>query len=260
MFSPLSTTAYGTLSFNTTTGTFTFTVDRGAIDASGAPQTVSFTVTATTPLGTDTDTVFINIALCVLRGTLIETEGGLRPVEDLKPGDRVTTVDSGPQPIRWVGSRLLSAAEFAQKPELRPIRINAGALGAQMPHRDLIVSPQHRILLTGWKAELFFGQPEILVPAKGLVNDQSITIAHDLDRVEYFHVLFDRHEIMITNGAPTESFFPGDYVLDQMGAAIIAELRALFPELVDAPEKFGSSARLSIKPAEAAALRHRILQ
>ena len=254
-FSALSTTAYGTLSFNTTTGQFTFTINKAAVIASGSSQTVTFTVTGNDGGGTsDTDTVRINIAICVQRGTRIETASGPVPVERLAPGDMAMTRDSGLQPVRWVGSRVLNAAQLARAPELRPIRIRAGALGPDSPDRDLLVSPQHRVLLTGWKAELHFGETEILVPAKSLVNDLGIVVAHDIDRVEYFHVLFDRHEIMTTNAAPTESFFPGTFVMDAMDRAVTAELHALFPRLAEDPEGFGPSARFSVRPAEAAVL------
>lgn len=253
--SALSTTQFGTLSFNTTTGEFTFTIDKAAVIASGSDQTVTFTITGYDGSDSDTDTVTINIAICVQRGTLIETGHGPVAVEDLAPGDMVQTRDSGLRPVRWIGSRRMNAAQLALAPELRPIRIAAGAIGPDIPDRDLLVSPQHRVLLTGWKAELYFGEPEILVPAKSLVDDCTIVIARDVEDVEYFHVLFDRHEIMLTNGAPTESFFPGAYVLDALDRAVSEELYAIFPELAADPERFGPAARMSVKHSEAAVLR-----
>ncbi|MBM1813813.1 Hint domain-containing protein [Pseudosulfitobacter pseudonitzschiae] len=254
-FSALSTNKYGTLSFNTRTGQFTFTINQAAVIASGSSQTVEFTVTGFRGLNSDADRVVINIAICVLRGTRIDTAGGRVAVEDLKVGDQVRTLDSGCQPIRWLGSRRLTRRDLDRAPDLRPIRLAAGALGPRCPDEALVVSPQHRVLVTGWKAELHFGQPEVLVPAKSLVNDLDITIAHDLDDVEYFHVLFDHHEIMVTNGAPTESFFPGDYVMDAFDQPVRDELAALFPALFTDPAGFGPAARSSVKVAEAAVLR-----
>lgn len=259
-FGALSTSSYGQLtSANTATGEFTFTIDKAAVIASGSDQTVTFTITGVDERGdatvADIDTVTINIAICVQRGTLIETVEGRVAVEDLEPGNRVKTLDSGYQPIRWIGSRVMGAADLALEPELRPIRLSAGALGEGTPDRDLLVSPQHRVLVTGWKAELYFGQPEILVPAKALVNDHDIRIAHDVDEVEYFHVLFDKHEIMLTNGALTESFFPGDYVLDELDSRVQAELQAIFPHLAAGSGRFGAAARASIKPSDAIILR-----
>ncbi len=255
-FSALSTPAYGSLSVNNVTGQFTFSINKAAVIASGSDQTVEFTITGFRGGNQDADRVIINIAICVQRGTMIDTEHGPVAVEDLKPGARALTLDSGYQPVRWIGSRRLGAADLHLAPELRPIRLAAGSLGPGSPKRDLLVSPQHRVLVSGWKAELYFGQPEILVPAKSLVNDCDIRIAHDVEDVEYFHVLFDRHEIMVTNGAPTESFFPGDYVLDELNPGILAELRAIFPDLMDQPHRFGAAARPSVKPVDAVVLRH----
>lgn len=255
-FSALSTSAYGTLSFNTSTGQFTFTINKAAVIASGSDQTVRFTVTGSSGLTQDADQVVINIAICVQRGTRIKTMQGCMAVEDLEIGDRILTLDSGYQPIRWIGSRLIGRDELDLSPELRPIRFRAGALGPDMPDQDLLVSPQHRVLMSGWKAELHFGHSEILVPAKSLVNDRDITIDHEIEALEYFHVLFDQHEIMLTNGVATESFFPGDYVLDELASPVREELGKIFPELIANPDEFGSSARLCIKPAVATVLQH----
>jgi VCBS repeat-containing protein len=254
-FSALSTTQFGTLSVNTSTGRFTFTINQAAVIASGSNQTVEFTVTGSRGFNSDADRVVINIAVCVLRGTRIDTARGRVAVEALEVGDRVQTLDSGYQPVRWLGSRRLGRRDLENAPELRPIRLARGALGAQCPDQALVVSPQHRVLVSGWKAELHFGQSEVLVPAKCLVNDLDITIAHDLEDVEYFHILFDRHEIMVTNGALTESFFPGDYVLDALDQPVRDELAALFPALLADPDGFGPAARASVKVTEAAVLR-----
>lgn len=252
-FSVTSGGAFGNLSFDAATGAFTFTIDRAAVFGSGADQTVELSVTGTDSQGTDTDTVFINLTICVARGTLIETEAGPVPVEDLRIGDRVRTVEGAAQPIRWVGCRRIAARELLADASLRPVRIAAGALGENRPARDLTVSPQHRILLDDWRAELFFGAPQVLVPAKGLVNDTTIRTLHDTDGVDYFHVLFDRHEIMLTEGLPTESFHPGDYALRELGGATRDELFRMFPELIDgagAPE----TARMVLRPWECALL------
>lgn len=222
--------------------------------ASGSDQTIEFTVTGYYRGFGDNDRAVINIAICVQRGTLIETALGPVAVEDLETGTRVKTLDSGPQPVRWIGARRLRPVDFLRAPELRPIRIGAGALGPGCPAQDLLVSPQHRVLVSGWKAELYFGQLEILVPAKALVNDHDIRIAHDVEDVEYFHVLFDRHEIMLTNGAPTESFFPGAYVLGDLDRGIQEELHAIFPHLEDDFANFGPPARVSVRPRDAAVL------
>jgi VCBS repeat-containing protein len=244
---------YGDLEYDPATGEFEFHVDREAILASGSDQTIVISVTGRDSQGTDTDTIIINVTICVARGTLIDTETGPVPVEDLRIGDRVCTLDGPARPVRWIGCRHVSAAELAADPSLRPVRIAAGAFGPGQPGRDLTVSPQHRILLDDWRAELFFGAAQVLVPAKGLVNDLTIRIDHAAPGVDYFHVLFDRHEIMLTEGLPTESFHPGEYALRDLAEDTRAELFRLFPDLArgtGAPE----TARMVLRPWETALL------
>lgn len=223
-FSALSTTTYGSLSYNTTNGTWAFTIDKSALFASHSDQTVSFTVTGTQAFFSNTDTVNIKLLICVARGTLILTPEGPVPVEALEAGDLVTTADGRQEALRWIGSRRVSAGELSADPALRPILIPRDALGDGVPGRDLLVSPQHRVLVSGWRSELFFGEREVLVPAKALVNDRDIRTGDWSAGVEYFHLLLDRHEIILTEGAPTESFHPGRYTISALGAAVQAEL------------------------------------
>ena len=254
-FGPLSTTQWGTLSFNTVTGTFTFTINRAAVFASGSDQTVTFTVAGRSGTSTDTDTIRINILICLARGTLVATPRGEVPVEELGPGDLVLTADGRAEAVRCAGSRRLGAAELAADPALRPVRIAAGAFGPGRPARDLRVSPQHRVLLTGWHAELLFGQPRVLVPAKGLRDDRAIR-TDEADEVEYFHLLFDRHEIILTEGLPTESFYPGPHSLAELDAPVREELFRLFPGFAEEQAPF-DPAEPGLRPWEARLLARR---
>jgi hypothetical protein len=162
------------------------------------------------------------LVICVARGTLIHTPAGGVPVERLSEGDLVLTLDAGPQPIRWIGSRRVEATG-----RNAPIRIRAGALGNL---RDLWVSPNHRMLLRGPRAELLFGEPEVLVAAKHLVNDGSIRVDPRAE-IEYFHFLFDAHHIVWAEACPTESLFPGTEALKAVDPEAHAEIVELFPEL-----------------------------
>lgn len=173
---------------------------------------------------------------CFARGTLIETGQGPLPVEELAPGMLVVTRDNGLQPVRWIGSRVLCSKTLDTSPNLRPIRIAAGALGKGLPLRDLIVSPQHRILVRSKIALKMFGTPEVLVAAKQLLQINGIDIADDMPAVEYFHFLFDQHEIVLSEGAETESLYTGPEALKSVGRQAQAEIFALFPELRDRPE------------------------
>lgn len=185
------------------------------------------------------------IPICFARGTLIETPDGPRYIETLREGDLVTTLDNGPQPIRWIGSR-----KFPGTGVNAPVRFRAGVLGNV---RELRVSQNHRMLIRGAQAELLFGQPEVLVAAKHLVNGTTITIAPQ-DRVEYFHFLFDRHEIVFAECCASESLFPGQQTLRNVDDAARDEIIAHFPELAlsDADTR---TSRLSLRGHEARALR-----
>lgn len=159
---------------------------------------------------------------CFVAGTLIETANGPLRIEQLRPGDLVPTADSGPQPVSWVGSSVIGGRE-----EFAPIRIKAGTLGAE---RDVFVSPQHRVLVTGWQAQLFFGEDEVLIPAKSLINGTTIG-AIPCDIVRYVHVLFEGHQLVTTSGLVSESFYPGRTALNDMDRAAANEVFTLFPEL-----------------------------
>jgi Hint domain len=170
---------------------------------------------------------------CFTPGTLISTPAGDRPVEDLAPGDLVMTRDNGPQPLRWIGRVALSPDHLAARPEHRPVSIAPGALAFGVPTRTLRLSPQHRVLVTGWKAELLFGQVEVLVPATALRNDRNIRTDHSADGIAYLHLLFDRHEIIFAEGAEVESLHAPWFARTPHTAALHAELAALFPDIFD---------------------------
>jgi Hint domain len=231
-------------------GTFSFDIDRAAVFASDANQTVSFTILGTSGGQSDDDQVSVTLLICVARGTEIRTANGRRPVETLQPGDWIPTLDNGSQPIRWIGSRLLEAEELRRNPQWHPIRIKAGALGRGRPRRDLRVSPQHRVLLSDWRAQLFFGVDEILVPAKGLVDGQKIRWEQEDSEIEYFHILFDTHQVIYTEGSLTESFHPTGFSLRGVDPEARAELLALFPELDEDDGTYGPAAKYVAKVQE----------
>ena len=167
----------------------------------------------------------------VTRGTLIETDCGPMAIEELQRGDRVETMDHGFQPIRWIGARRLLAEELLAYPKLLPIRIQAGALGAGLPEQDVLVSPQHRILIASTIAERMFGMREILVPARQLLSVKGIEVAEDVTFVEYYHLLFDRHQIIFAAGAPMETLFTGPEALKSISAEAQEEIFQILPQL-----------------------------
>lgn len=169
--------------------------------------------------------------VCFGSDALIATPFGQVAAGDLALGDLVETRDVGPQAIRWIGTRTLDAATLAAHPRLRPIRIRKGALGAGLPHADLIVSPQHRMLVRSRIAQKMFGAPEVLVAARQLCQVEGIDVAEDLASVTYVHFLFDAHQIVLANGAESESLFTGAEALKSVGPAARAEIFAIFPDL-----------------------------
>ncbi|QLQ19270.1 MAG: Hint domain-containing protein [Exiguobacterium profundum] len=198
----------------------------------------------------------MEIVPCFTPGTLIATDQGRLPVEELSEGDRVLTRDNGFQEVRWVGRRSLGALDLAQNPDLRPVLIRRGAFGENVPERDMVVSPNHRMLMAGVRTELWFGEHEVLAAAKHLVNGASIQQINPL-RTTYVHFLCDRHEVVLSDGAWSESFQPGDQSLKGMGEEQRQEIYALFPELRDRAglDAYGA-ARRSLKGHEARILRH----
>jgi hypothetical protein len=189
--------------------------------------------------------------ICFTPGTLIATPNGQKTVESLKEGDKIITRDNGIQEIRWGGSRTLNGPELRKTPHLRPILIKAGSLGENQPERDMMVSPQHRMLVSNEQTSLYFDEHEVLVAAKHLVNHGGVQWVDTL-RTTYIHFLFDKHEIVLANGAWTESFQPGDYSLDGLGNSQRSEIYDLFPELQKTESRDSyQAARRSLKRHEA---------
>jgi len=174
--------------------------------------------------------------VCFASGTRIMTRGGEVPVEKLQVGFDVLTLDNGYQTLRWIGGRSLHAADLAAYPDLRPIRIRAGALGLRQPDTDLIVSPQHRVMVRSKVAERMFGKAEVLVAAKQLLALEDVEVADDLTEVTYWHFLFDAHQVVFSNGALTESLFTGREALKAVGSEARREILEIFPNLAADPE------------------------
>jgi hypothetical protein len=161
---------------------------------------------------------------CFVQGTLIATPKGEKPIEYLKPGDLVLTRDNGVQDIRWIGSRHIGWNTLQSNPHLKPVVIRWGALDWGAPANDLFVSPNHRILVRDENGD------EVLAAAGQLVGNDGIEEV-DAMGVTYFHMMFERHEVILSDGMWTESFQPSDYALGTVGNAARAEILALFPEL-----------------------------
>lgn len=170
---------------------------------------------------------------CFTAGTMLMTRDGERPAGALRVGDEVLTVDRGFRPIRWIGRRTLRAVDFLLAPHLRPIRIDAGALGFGLPFRALVVSPQHRCLLRSTMAARVTGSQEVLVAAKHLTDLPGIGVMERPGDITYVHILLDRHELLFSDGAITESFYLGPQAVAALDQPARDELQELFPDLAE---------------------------
>lgn len=139
--------------------------------------------------------------ICFAADTLIGTPHGPMRAADIAPGDRVDTLDSGMQTVRWTGAMTLPGNGDAA-----PIRFAPGTIGNDVPLR---LSPQHRVLIRSERAELLFDAPEVLVPAKSMINGVGIDVAPTA-AITYVHLLLDAHELLWADGALCESLYLGD--------------------------------------------------
>ncbi len=204
----------------------------------------------------DTDLTFVGIVenddgvehadlgaavVCFLSGTLIETDQGLRPVESLRASDLILTRDAGLQPLRW-----RSETHVAARQDLAPIVISKGVLGNT---RDLMVSPQHAVLVQDWRAELLYGTGEVLVRAVDLLSHDGV-YRRTGGLVRYHHLLFDSHHLVQAEGIWAESLYPGDVALSTLSDAARREIAALVPRDRD----FGAKVAPCLRSFEARCL------
>lgn len=165
---------------------------------------------------------------CFSTGTLVTTLRGEVPVEGLKPGDRVVTRDNGLQSVRGIARRSFDYANLAGRSHLQPVLVTVGALGKGLPERDMLVSPNTRLLVIGERSPFAPQSRETLIAAKNLINQKSIRTCSVLG-VNYVHVELARHEVILANGAWVEAFQLGDLNLGPVGNAQRTELREILP-------------------------------
>lgn len=168
---------------------------------------------------------------CLTKGTLIQTMTGAKPVEQLASGDLVETADGCGQRLQWIGRRTYGLDDLKANMNLYPVRVTANALGNGLPRRDLLVSRQHRLLVRSKIAERMFGKAEVLIPAVKLTEMPGVYIDRTVKTVAYFHLLFEKHEVIFAEGTPTESLFTGPEALKSMSPQARAEIFQIFPEL-----------------------------
>ncbi|MEO1537099.1 MAG: Hint domain-containing protein [Pseudomonadota bacterium] len=193
--------------------------------------------------------------VCFTPGTLLETPEGFTPVEELVAGDKVVTKDSGAQPILWAGSRNVSGARLYAMPDLRPVRIREGALGGNRPDGDLIVSPDHRMVVSGATAQTLWGEDEVLVAARDLIDGKRVARDLAAKSVTYHHIMLEQHHVLVANGLETESFHPDAAALDAIEEDQRLRLFDVMPDLADDTSQYGPTSRRALTQPEAALLK-----
>ena len=185
---------------------------------------------------------------CFAQGTLIRGVDRDIPVQDLRDGDIIQT-ENGPKPIRKILSRRLSRRDLRKTPNMRPIRLVAGCLGMGLPSTDLLLSPQHRVLVSSGRRQLLSGATEALLPAKKLTSLPGVFVDEGVRSVTYFHILLEAHEVIYANDAPTESLYLGTFGLAALSQLQRIELLGLFPEITD-PDFEWPHARPALRPKQ----------
>ncbi len=172
---------------------------------------------------------------CFSRGTRITTDNGDVPVEALTSRDAIKVF--GPKakkaPVLHVMQRDFAASELARNPQLYPVRIKAGALGSDLPARDLLVSRQHRMLVASQVATRMFGTSQVLIPAIKLTTLPGIFVDETVNSITYFHLLLDTHHVIYAENAPTESLHLGTEALRAMTPQARDEIAAIFPGILN---------------------------
>lgn len=210
------------LNDNTSAGTISITGG----DESGTIGDISFS---------EMETInFTTSAVCFTPEGIIETAQGLKRIRDLAVGDKVLTRDNGYQELRWIYKGLVPQERLRAKRDLTPVVVKKDTFGPNVPDRDMTVSPGHMLLVSGDVPREMFGETEVLVPAKRLVNVEGVyrkQSAQLADGVVYVHLVFDAHEVVRVDGMWSESFRPSPASLKMIHREGYNELRSIFPEL-----------------------------
>ncbi|WP_339692922.1 Hint domain-containing protein [Celeribacter baekdonensis] len=155
-------------------------------------------------------------------GVMIETAEGPQPVEWLRSGDLLLTRDQGYQPLLWAGRSALNETNVTN-----PVRIFAGALGERTPERDLILSPDHHILLSAPQIEVYFAESEVFVPVSDVATEAEIAFAIPNPQYAYCHLLMKEHEVLLAEGIWIESLFPDEDTLSMLPPKSADHVRAM---------------------------------
>ena len=178
----------------------------------------------------------------IAEGANLRTPCGLRRIEIVRPGDLIVTRTNGLQPVQMVWKRRLTRKQLEQNPDLAPIRLRPRAIGPMMPQRDLMVAPDHRLLIPGFRLAGIEDDTSVLTEARKIAeSSDSIFVDHDVDSVTYYQLVFEEHQVLAANGLPVESYLPDAAAIQALGGEMRDALEERFPDLLSAPESYPAS-------------------
>jgi len=175
----------------------------------------------------------------IAEGANLRTPCGLRRIDIVRPGDLIVTRSNGLQPVQMVWKRKLSKEQIESHPDLAPIRFKPRAVGPMMPQRDLLVAPEHRVLIPGFCLAGVPDETSMLTEAVKIAGSCDAVFADTASEdVTYYQLVFDQHQVMAVNGLPVESFLPDAAAIQALGGEMRDALEDRFPDLCDAPESY----------------------
>lgn len=202
-------------------------IDLGGVPV--GPTTTTYTIAdeSAGPGDDDDGNLDFDAFPCFAPDTAVTTPQGDRAVSTLAPGDLICTGDERTVPVRWIGDRRVAFApgHTAQ----HPVLLQAGALGPGLPHRDTVVSPDHRILVSGPACDLLFHVSEVLVPAKALTALSGVRRMGGKREMAYVSILTERHEVIFAHGLAAETLYPGPEALRRLTAFEQAAIHGICP-------------------------------
>lgn len=201
---------------DTTGNTFLIVLDTQPELASQGIDSITFTsVSGSNYSGVGQFNADDHSFVCLTSGALVETPGGRVRADRLRVGDLVTTLDNGPQPILWIAKH---RQVFKERPHPgQPVVLRKEAMGKGLPCRDLMLSPNHRVLVRTSPGFALHDPLGALAPVKALTRMKGVAQLKGRRAITYFSFLLPRHEVMVANGIAVESLYPGPEAFGALG-------------------------------------------
>ncbi|MEX0280639.1 MAG: Hint domain-containing protein [Arenibacterium sp.] len=178
----------------------------------------------------------------IAEGANLRTPCGLRRIEIVRPGDLIVTRTNGLQPVEMVWKRRLTREQLEHSPDLAPIRLRPRAMGPMMPQRDLLIAPDHRLLVPGFRLGGVEDDTSVLTEARKIAEScDAIFVDNTVQSVTYYQLVFAEHQVLAANGLPVESFLPDAAAIQALGGEMRDALEERFPDVLNAPESYPAS-------------------